>query len=117
MQHHSKSKEYSCFKCGQTFADKRNLILHTQKLHPENMTQFEYEANEKCDLCDQMFVKKTHVLLHKIKEHDGKYPLHCPTCNKGFLKGDLKRKFKVHSKVCSFEFVKVENVYKPIVKI
>ena len=103
-KHHSKMRDFACLKCGKAFADKRNLVIHTQKHHPEDLSQFEIPAQEKCDRCDKFFLKKTHVLLHKIKEHGEKFPLHCPTCNKGFLKGDLKRKFKVHRKECSYQY-------------
>jgi len=35
LKHHTKAKDYFCSCCGKAYADKRNLVIHTQKVHPE----------------------------------------------------------------------------------
>ena len=100
LKHHSQIKDFSCMSCGKSFFAKRALIMHTEKHHPENLSQFESDVIEECDQCQQTFNTKTKVWLHKIEEHGFEYPYRCNKCNEGFVRMDLK---KGHKRICDGE--------------
>ena len=97
MKRHSQIKDFSCMICGKAFYAKRALVDHTEKNHPECMSQFEVEQ---CDICPETFTTKAKMWLHKIDCHGFDFPYRCTKCNEGFVRMDLK---KGHQRVCDGE--------------
>lgn len=53
--------EYSCSNCGKSFTERRNLLRHIDKHHPDKV------ANERleCQLCHQKFKRRDNLTYHK----------------------------------------------------
>ena len=78
--------------------------MHTEKNHPENLSQFETNVCEPCDICEETFTSKTKMWLHKIESHGFDYPYKCTKCGEGFVRMDLK---KGHMRICDGQVVSV----------
>ena len=59
MQKHTGKRNFACALCGKDFVAKRTLIQHTERNHPEILSQFEVEKNRPCDKCDESDVLDT----------------------------------------------------------
>ena len=100
LKHHSQIKDFSCMSCGKAFYAKRALIQHTEKHHPENMSQFASDVVEPCNICSEIFNTKAKMWLHKIDCHGFDFPFKCMMCSEGFVRIDLKRG---HKRICDGE--------------
>ena len=78
--------------------------MHTEKNHPENLSQFETDVCEPCDICEETFTSKTKMWLHKIESHGFDFPYKCTKCGEGLVRIDLK---KSHMKICDGQIVSV----------
>lgn len=92
MNIHNRTKQFECQICGQLFARKDSLSIHTQKQHTGD---FPYE----CKYCPKKFSKSYSLKTH-VRSHAGHRPFQCdePTCAKGFVKrSNLVRHLRVHT--------------------
>ena len=69
-------KTISCSECGETFAGKASLMIHTKNRH----TMPSYE----CSTCFKTFKVRKYYIKH-LKIHDARTAIVCPFCPKTFL--------------------------------
>ena len=104
MSKHTGSRNFACALCGKDFVAKRTLIQHTERNHPEFLSQFEVEKNRPCDKCEKSFATRTDLWEHLIQVHDFPYPVRCRECNVGFWAWDEK---KSHIQSCGGKIERV----------
>eukprot|EP00111_Clytia_hemisphaerica_P015255 TCONS_00044990-protein len=74
---HEIIKAFECQECGESFATKRNLVMHQVTVH-EGINPFE------CQECGKSFGKKSNLTLHQLTVHQGIKAFTCEESGKSF---------------------------------
>lgn len=69
-------KKFACEICGQEFKRKKNIVVHTRRVHNN-------ERSYVCEICNKGFYERTAWEQHKIV-HTNEKPFVCELCKKGF---------------------------------
>ena len=85
-----KSREYTCFYCGQIFPRKREYSIHNRDAHPDS-------EKFQCSYCGKYFVK-LHIKPHILKTHQN--PEAYVKCTKYCSMRYLKDKIEEHEAIC-----------------